>query len=304
MHHYIYIDSKNRTEPSGNSYTLSLTSTLRDITQVDLVSAKVPNTIYNITQGSNVLAINNSNVSMPPGFYSAAGLACALPLNVDFLSDEGKFIMYSNSAFTLALNTDEIIKATGNLQGTSTLAGSDRPLYSGQNILVSQNIVDLSTNEYLFLDIAELRSTTGTIDTKKFTGNTFSGSTVATLFGMIPLDVRSGDIKTFKEESDYKVRLRFKTPLGSLSKVSVRWVDKNGNQVNFNGFDNNSIVLRVHTKDPKEPEPEPIQEIRYVPLPAPPLPPPPSKGAYKWILYLVFSLILGGSAWYLFSNRG
>lgn len=211
--------------------------------------------------------------------------------------------MWSQNPFTVTTNTDEMTRVTGDLQGSSSLAGPTRNSYMGQQILVSETLVDLSTNEYIFLDIDELR-TPKIIDTKVFSGNTFSGSTVSATFGMIPLDVVSGQIKTFKEDTDYKIRVSYETPIGSISKLTIRWLDKNGNLLNFNGFDNNSFVLRVSTKEhegPKEP-PVPKEIIKYVPLPAESL--PKKKGSGRiWILYLIVLGILGGFGWYLFVRQ-
>jgi hypothetical protein len=54
----VFADSHNRDSalyPSGNSYVLHLTTPIKNIERVDLVSARVPvpNTLYNLTNGSN-----------------------------------------------------------------------------------------------------------------------------------------------------------------------------------------------------------------------------------------------------------
>lgn len=299
MHHYVYVDSKNRNGTHGNSYTLSLTSPIKDIIQVDLVSAKVPNSLYNITDGTSIITINGLSYSIPPGFYSAQGLASTLAsitsYGFDYLCNEGKFIMYSPNSFTVVLETDEIARALGSLEGASS--STTRPDYSGQQVIISDDIIDLSTNEYIFLDIEELRSVT-MIDSKTIDGNTFSGSTISTVFAMIPLDVSSGQIKTFKEKSDYKIQSKFANPIGSISKLTIRWLDKNGKLLNFNGFENNSFVLRVHTKDHEPPPPPPPPEkLVYVPLPAPPQ---QKSGSKRWILYLVLLALAGGFGFYLY----
>ena len=301
MHYYVYADSKNRDSKAfGNAYTLSLTSPLRDVTQVDLVSAKVPNSLYNVSNGSNVFTVNGVAYSIAPGYYSAPGLARAIEtstgVSVDYLCDEGRFLMYSKDPFTVSTS---LIAATGSLQGSSALAGPTRKAYEGQQVLVSQNIIDLSTHEYIFLDIEELRSVK-MVDTKVFSGNTFSGTTISGTFGMIPLDVVSGQIKTFKEDSDYRVRVKYDTPIGSVSKLTIRWLDKDGNVLNFNGFENNSFLLRFHIREP-EPMPEPPKEIiKYVPLPSAPI--PKKTSSKRWIFYLIVIAMLGGFGWYLFAR--
>ena len=57
----LFADSKNRDYPSGSSYVLHLTTPIKDIERVDLVSARVPNTMWNCTVGSNVISINSSS---------------------------------------------------------------------------------------------------------------------------------------------------------------------------------------------------------------------------------------------------
>jgi len=51
----LFADSKNRDAalyPSGSSYVLHLTTPIKEIERVDLVSARVPNVMYNLTAGS------------------------------------------------------------------------------------------------------------------------------------------------------------------------------------------------------------------------------------------------------------
>jgi len=54
--------------PSGNSYTLFLSSPVRNIERVDLVSARVPNTMYNLTNGTGSIIIGLTTVDLNPGF--------------------------------------------------------------------------------------------------------------------------------------------------------------------------------------------------------------------------------------------
>jgi hypothetical protein len=60
--------------PNGNVYSLDLLTPLKNITKVELMSARVPNTIYNITNGSGAFSFTsaslNDTISLPPGFWS------------------------------------------------------------------------------------------------------------------------------------------------------------------------------------------------------------------------------------------
>ena len=233
MIQYVFVDSRNASSGSSNSYVLHLTHRIKNIERVDLVSAKVPNTMYNITNGS--ITISGNTISIPSGFYSAYGLETVLP--VQYIPDQGIF------SFT---GTGSIDSASPDVQ--KCLGLTSLPLTIPAT---SQTLIDLSTNDFVFLDIDELK-TTATIDSKTITsGDTYKGSTIAGTFGMIPMDVASGQIKTFKEHTDYSYSILYKN-LPSIDRLTVRWLDLNGNLLNFNGFNNNSFILRITTSDPVE----------------------------------------------------
>ena len=244
MIHYIYADSRNRPSGTfGNSYTLFLTTPVRNVTRVDLVAAKVPNSLYNVTQ-PNSIQVGSSTFSVPPGFYNAPALATAVTaatgVQTVYQPNQGTF-QFSNTVTAL---TTEMQQALG--------------IFTGN---VSSNVINLSTEEFVFLDIMELRNRT-VIDAKSLVGESYAGSTIATSFAMIPLDVFSGQFKTFKETTDYKMSVSFDSPIPSIQRLTVQWLNKDGKPVNFNGLDINSFVLRVHClrSAPEEPEPEPQDE--------------------------------------------
>jgi hypothetical protein len=306
---YAYVDSTNRDLtlfPSGNAYTLFLTNPIKSIVRIDLVAAKVPNTMYNITDGKNFLTINSQNVSIAPGYYSADALADALvnasgdALAMDFSCSEGKYI-FSNvsSSFTLKANTLEAQKTLGLTSVTSAPASENPvyaldPTYGPLQIAKSTRIIDLSTNEYVFLDIQEFRSTS-ILDAKKLVGGTTEGSSMRSSFGMIPLDVPGGSIKNFKETSDYKQYVEYDYPIVKLDRLTVRWVDKKGQMISFNGFENNAFTLRfrcVYNKPEPELPPVPAFDLkRYLETVVPP-PPPPKKTAWgRWFLILIICVL-------------
>jgi len=424
----LFVDSKNRDQtlyPSGNSYTLHLTTPIRNITRVDLVSAKIPNTTYNLTATSNIVINGTSNVSMVPGFYSTTSFCNEFnnsnqtTVRVNYSAAEGRFIFYGSSLSSL-IATGQLANIIG-ISSASSFAASSNPsyatnvIYAGMNLIKSSNVVDLSTNDYIWLDIDELRTPT-TVDAKRIintplsnvvgltpvsttitaqvpaatfittttaadlipsaalitslifpvasssgmvngmlvqlgaqvlngalritnisgnnvtvscdqqsfpglqngvefkvckttasiqlsnvngyvvgnqvvnpilsgqtiitgivgsnvnisydpqpfpllpVGSTFSavtgqttsfqtyqGSTSASSFAMIHMDVPSGSIKTFKEKTDYTVSNYYPSRVDKLSRITIRWLDINGLPVVFNGFENNCFTLRIHS---------------------------------------------------------
>jgi hypothetical protein len=318
----LFADSKNRDValyPSGNSYVLHLTTPIKDIERVDLVSARVPNTVFNCTNGSNVISINSSNVSINPGFYSVYGLAQALTttsLTLEYLPDEGHFLFSSTTPFTIFIHSAELSKMLGLSHGTthtSALAGPTDPSYATKYILRSSTLVDMSINEYIFLDIDELR-TPSHVDTGALVNSsgTVSGSNANRNFAPVMMDVGSACIKNFHENKDYCVSVQYPEPIASLQRLTVRWVDKSGNPVNFRGWDTNAFVLRIHIKDRNRemelPPPPPLQDVelkRIIDAMTLALPPPPKeerKFKIPWFL-LVLATLIGIFIWKTFGNR-
>ena len=318
----LFADSKNRDVqlyPSGSSYVLHLTTPIKDIERVDLVSARVCNSIYNLTNGSNVISINSSNVSLNPGFYSVYGLAQALTtttLTLEYLPDEGHFLFSSAASFTIFIHSQELAKMLGLSRGvlyTSALATSTDPSYTGKYILRSTTLVDLSLNDYVFLDIDELR-TPSHVDTGALVSSsgTVSGSNANRNFAPVILDVGSGCIKNFHENKDYRVSVEYPEPIASLQRLTVRWVDKNGDLLDFRGWETNAFVLRLHIKDRDRemdlPPPPPLQDVelkRIIDAMTLALPPPPKdekKFKIPWFL-LVLAVLVGIFIWRTFGNR-
>lgn len=264
----IYVDSRRRAEPHGNAYTLFIQNPLKNVTKVELVSATVPNTIYNITNGINIFSLNQTtNCSISNGFYSTSSLSECVnksdtgssEFRLGFICEEGKFIFYSPSEFTIDVFSDEFINITGfgsNLL-VSNLATTSNGIYSstylGKNFVKASNVANFKTcGEYIYLDIDELRRP-HSIDAV----NNVYNSQSSTIFAIIPLDVSSGCIKTFKELTDYKVSVDYPKPIDQIDRLTVEWKDFNGNIVNFNGVDENAFILRFYE--------EPVKIIEVVP---------------------------------------
>jgi hypothetical protein len=315
----LFADSDNRDAtlyPEGSSYVLHLTRPIKNIERIDLVSARVPNTMYNLTDGSNVLVISGSNVSLNHGFYSVYTLAQAITntglVVAEYLPAEGHFIFSSVTQFTLKIETSELALLLGLTHGTtytSALAGTTDPTYATKYIQKSTTLVDLSLNDYIFLDIDELR-TPSHVDTGSLQGTTgtISGSNANRNFAPVILDVNSGCIKNFHENKDYRVSVEYPEPIASLQRLTVRWVDKSGALLNFRGWNANAFVLRIHIREDQErtlPPPPPLQDIeikRIIEAMTIAMPPPAAKESKRkipWWLNLIVLLgaIVGYKSW-------
>lgn len=264
---YIYVTSDNRdlnVYPYSNTYVMDLIEPIKDITEVSLMSARVPNTLYNLTHapGTNVLTVvttlGTSNVTVPPGYYTAADLQTVLtavtpvsnPWTTEFISYEGKFLFSSpnlTSVNVLTIQAQSILGFDGIQTPTAATLMSDDPVYknwssytAGTKFVKSPQVSDPIQQSYIFLDIDELKSPY-IHDTRSTPYSTFL---MNHCFGVVPLDAAFGSFKTFKE-SDFRLPIKFKHPVPSLSRLTIRWLDRDGNLVNFNGLEDNSFMIRV-----------------------------------------------------------
>ena len=275
----VFVSSENRDLnlfPHGNSYVLHLTTPIRDIVSVELLTCSVPNSLYNITNGSNIIQVSNTtNVltgyTIPPGFYSGSGLAnevraavyLSSNIEVIYKGNEGKFLFKRTpeQPFELGFSSNTVAKIFG--FNDDSVKISQNPPFGVSNpmLLYSQNetvqdysymksnvVAQLNPNDGIFLDISELR-TPFNEDCKKTESqkNFYSGQNISRIFGLIPMDVSSGAVKNFKRETDYHLQTTYPGVISSLDRLTVQWLDKNGHRVNFNGAEDNSFILRFHT---------------------------------------------------------
>ena len=284
----VFVSSENRDTsiyPSGNSYTLHLSESIKNVVSVELLHASVPNTLYNVSDDISLLSVSNVNqnghISDPSllydfainsGFYGAVDLASEITntmsnisgVVVTYLASEGKFLFARNAlygAFSMHIGSGAFSELLGfsssgntllnsetvSYNGVDKLVGvSDNQLYRNKQFIKSQTVINMTVNRNIFLDIHELRSVFNQ-DAKAIDGDTTSGATMSRSFGIIPLDVPSGGIKIFNSNTDYPIHVSYPRVIGRLDRLTVKWVDRNGKGVSFNGVDDNSFVLKIHS---------------------------------------------------------
>ena len=283
--HYLVVNSNLRDTtlyPSGNSYTMHLTNPIHDVTRVELVQASVPNVIQNVPDGSDIIQVSNlennslHSFSIPNGFYSASGLGAEIQnainpvtgIDVTYLSNEGKYaFLRSNTYSAFDLKPSALLANLMGFSDTSTKtavevsdlsnATATFPLYANNDryrenfFIKSDQLVNLTADNYIYLDVAEL-NTSRMQQAQKIETNSFSTSASQNNFGPIVLDVSSGAIKHFSETSDYIYAVDYYPPISQLSRVTVRWRKTNGTPINFQGLNENSFMLKVTSKFRKD----------------------------------------------------
>lgn len=255
---YIYADSQGQ----GNTYSLHLTTHIKNVKRVDLVSASVPNVVgAEIQYGSNVITVNSNAYSLPIGHYTPTTLAAAVtawtPALCEWVpSTQGGRFIFSNisSDFTIGITSPELAKRLGTSGGQSIISTSNLfPM--GTRIFAAENDPDFTVSQYQFLDIEEFRNN-AFVDSKSITWvdgqQNLSGNTVARVFAAVPMDVEPLSIKTFSEHKDFSHSVIFDKPIDTLSKLTVQWLDEQGVTLNFGGLNKNSFLLRVYTDDERD----------------------------------------------------
>ena len=275
--HNIFVSSDSRDTnlyPNGNSYTLHLTTPIKEIRKVELLHASIPNTLYNITNGSAVITItiidfvsplpDPKTITIPEGFFSASGIQTEINdligtfggVAVKYLLYEGKFIFYSKTAsFKFTINSEELAKILGFTNKTeyTSTPPADSHLYIGhpsyKNWIKSTYILNINLYVGVFLDIQEFRTSFNQSAVALNAGdNTYSSENISRTFGLIPMDVPGGQIKRFKKNTDYDFEVTYPYPIPRLDRLTITWTDKNGKLLNFNSLDDNSFLLRLHTE--------------------------------------------------------
>lgn len=269
----IYVTSTNRDTnrfPYGNSYTLYLTTPIKDITNVELLYASVPNTMYNVTNGSNVIGFTDTSnvtgncvlVTIPLGFYGSTTMAGTIynatsyysNVAISYLSGEGLFLFTRNTSFTMNVMTQELATLLGfdypcsvDATQASGTAYVNNLTYRNLWYVKSKYVIDLNTYDGVFLDIQELRTMYNECTPKGNPNETTNNNTANRSFGMIPMDVSSGAIKRFKKSTEYDLEIHYPYPIQKIDRLTVSWIDKDGNKLDFNGANDNAFILRFHT---------------------------------------------------------
>ena len=163
----VHVDSKNRDLtrfPYGNTYVLDFVKPISGVMRVDLISARVPNSMYNLN--SNTSSFTPISIPLVPGFYSASTLEHELNIRLVtetnemyYAQHEGKFYYLTNdSTATVSTDSDELAKMLGiEPNKTYIVEPLPVPINSFYYAVKSEHVVDFSLNEYVFLDIEELR---------------------------------------------------------------------------------------------------------------------------------------------------
>ena len=272
--HTVQVDSRDRDpNESANNYVMYMTEPVKQIKDVIIRDIQVPNSTYNVVDGKNTFetnALTTPLVTIAPGSYSGLDLATQIfnittstaidpTWNVVYETGSKKFIFTQVAAFTLTFNmvSEDLADTLGfditpatllrtSATGTPTYYGNDITLQT--NFIPSDRIANLVKDKYFYLEIEELsdprvqtakRNDFTTFDTR------FAGNNLSRIFGKVPVYAGPGNDVFFDRNSTFKLVRSYMSPLSSLSRLSIKWLDYEGNLIPFNGLPQNSFTLEL-----------------------------------------------------------
>jgi hypothetical protein len=312
METYVHLNSYNRDMtryPSGNAYTLYVSTAIKNIIKAEVILARVPNTIYYLTSTTSLLSTDHtSTLFMPPGYYADPVVLATEIANrmsnanesFQWVPAEGKFIYLSKNAGTITVNTQDMADLIGFNMGvtynTVPVTDSLTSINGWSRCFKSPIVVDMTRNDFLFLNIDELNH--NNFKDGYASGNPSSGIPNNTgSFTGITMDVPPNTVKIFKN-SDYPIAVHFDPPISSVDRFTLTWYDSKRRIVNFQGFEDNAVILRITSAKPPGPlflgSFEEEKEEEKEPPPKPPLPKviKDKKTWGRWFILLVLSAII------------
>jgi hypothetical protein len=233
----LLVDSADRVSGISTNFQIILNEGYR-IRKVDLVSATIPNNLYNVTNQNNTFQFQDNagpyNITIPIGIYDITTFCSEVQTLMNAIGTQTYSVSYSNlttlitisaaSSFQLLLSTSTAYQLLGFLQSN----------FTGSNSYTGTQTPGLNINDYLYLNIAEFTSNQI---------NTNSQSNRSTF--IIPNTVSSGNYITYNENSYFKQSLGFTIPI-NISKLTVTLQKRNNSfpQCDLHNLDF-TFILRI-----------------------------------------------------------
>ena len=270
MIHTVQVDSRDRSSTdAANNYVMHLAEPLRNIKSVTIRDIQVPNSTYNVVDGKNTFTLDvltAGTVTLAPGSYSGDDLASHIynvtatqpgmdaDWNVIYDNGSKKFIFTQTSAFVITFGSTELADTLGFDTTNAYNSASYSEDYYVKNLTLpnsfvpSDRIANLVKDKYFYLCIDELSDPR--VQTAKRSGSSgFTGSSLGRIFGKIPVYAGPGSDIFFDRNSMFELKRSYMSPLTSLGRLSIRWMDYKGDLIEFNGLTSNSFTLEVECEN-------------------------------------------------------
>jgi hypothetical protein len=193
---------------------------------ISIENAIIPISFYMFTEYNNQIIIDDINYNITPGNYTIDTLILELnnilPLTASFNLNNNKITFSHTSNFTLNI-----------CNAMNHLGFYEKDHYSVNNTLESDEVIDLSGNNMLYIQIEEFSSDNI---------NSYNGKKGHT-FCSIPIDIQFGDILTYHNISNISTKINSH----HLTKITIRMLDEDFNPIDFH--DKNwslTILIKIY----------------------------------------------------------
>lgn len=254
QHHYILVDSNHRDLrefPSSSHYRYPLSTSLKEVVEIELVQASIPTSVHVVTQENNRFAFVEEQdslvstapvkeVSIEPGTYTVNQLLTALQQAIQSLSSFTYSVTRHSitGKVTIGLSvptSSSVFRILGDRpHSILPLFGFEKMIYRDQTSYESPRSMNLFPHSYIMLHLENIPS--------KLIGHHGNG--------YIPIffssSMGSWDRKLFSSSSDVSHILHFTPPLDSLSFLMIHWKTWNNEEVYFSD-QSHQLLFRVAT---------------------------------------------------------
>lgn len=270
----IYVDSRDRyynNYPNSNEYIVDLAYGFKDVVSLELISADIPKTQYNVHSNNNTLYVNiNSShndvqlkdksnyiaVTLDVGNYSSSDLVSALQAKIRSTTSIGgasvsldaktqkleltslgsNFRIYLNDSVSSATGATKLEPTSGSLANMLGFSANTQYISASGGSLAASGSINMNGENYIVLKIDNIDRTEGS-------NNTFRGA-----FAKLSVADKSyGDIKQLKV-SDFGAKCIevFNPYLGRLNKLKLSFYNHDGTLYDFNGAEH-CLAFEIRT---------------------------------------------------------
>lgn len=258
--HYLLIDSRSRNydnHPEPNNYDINFNKTFNDILEIELISANIPKSEYNINNSNNTIHFNVSSTDytavLSNGNYDIStlmsdletvmnGVGSGVTFTITEDTKTNKITISGSGSFDLLFigGTEKIGLSTRTKYLDSSIGytiGFKREDLTGNTTYTAQNIYNLNGENYVLLYIQDLENIN--------TGN-YSVSGVSNSYAKINLDTDVNTTKYYSSNSDYVSKITFTVPKQTMSRMEIMFYNYNGSLYDFNGLEH-SLYFKFKT---------------------------------------------------------
>ena len=232
---HLLIQSKDRISGTASDFVIQVPPMNR-VREVNLVSASVPNTIYNITAINSAIYWNAGSgplsATIAPGAYSVTSLTIALTTAMIAADANEYSVSYNSTTMKIRIGCDISISltcsnTTNAIWDVIGFLAADRVPAASHT---ADDVLQLDFPAYLMVGINELASARA-VSTSGYRGDF-----------IIPMTVNSQYLELYNHKSSYDIDSEYSAGV-TLSRLSIRLQNPDGEEISLNGGEWSCLLL-------------------------------------------------------------